>query len=80
MYMPVHKLKGEMLTCSKCGNQMSFDSIHKIDGSENFLDKTPFETGIPLLHIIGAKVGMETIYFEFSGDEKEVFDGLEEKI
>ena len=79
LYMPVHKLKGEMLTCPKCGNQMSFDSIHRITDEESFLDKTPFETGIPLLHIIGGKVGMETTYFEFSADEKEVFDGLEEK-
>lgn len=79
LFLPVHKLKGEMLTCPKCGNQMSFDSIHRINGEESFLDKTPFETGIPLLHIIGGKVGMETTYFEFSADEKEVFDGLEEK-
>ena len=79
LYMPVHKLKGEMLTCPKCGNQMSFDSIHKIIGDEDFLNKTPFETGIPLLHIIGGKIGLETTYFEFSADEKEVFEGLEVK-
>lgn len=76
IYTPVHKLKGEMLTCPKCGNQMSFDSIHRINGEEEFLDKTPFETGIPPLHIIGGKVGLNTTYFEFSADEKEVFKDL----
>ena len=79
IYTPVRRLKGEMLTCPKCGNQMSFDSIHRINEEETFLDKTPFETGIPLLHIIGGKAGTETIYFEFTADEKEVFDGLEDK-
>lgn len=79
MNMPVHKLKGSMLACPKCGNQMAFDSVHRIDGSESFLDKTPFETGIPLLHIIGGKVGLNTTYFEFSEDEKEIFEGLEKK-
>lgn len=79
LFLPVHKLKGEMLTCPDCGNQMSFDSIHRITGEEDFLDKTPFETGIPLLHIIGGKVGLETTYFEFSADEAEVFKGLEDK-
>ena len=79
LYLPVHKLTGEILTCPKCGNQMSFDSFHIIKGDEDFLNKTPYEIGIPLLHIIGGKVGINTTYYEFSGDEKEIFDGLEEE-
>lgn len=78
IYMPVHKLKGEMLTCPKCGNQMLFESIHSINGQEEFLDKTPYNIGIPLLHIIEGRVGMNTNYYEFTGDEPEVFEGLEE--
>ena len=77
LFTPVHKLKGEMLTCPDCGKQMRFDSLHRLDGSEDILDKTPYEIGIPLLHIIGGRVGMKTIYYEFSGDESEVFEGLE---
>ncbi len=76
LFTPVHKLKGNMLTCPKCGEQMSFESIHSIKGDEDFLDKTPFEIGIPLLHIIGGRVGMHTTYYEFSADEAEVFDKL----
>ena len=77
IYMPVHKLKGGMLTCPKCGSQMSFDSIHSIKGDENFLEKTPFDIGIPLLHIVGGRIGMNTNYYEFNGDKPEVFEGLE---
>lgn len=76
LFIPVHKLKGEMLTCPKCGNQMSFDSIHSIKGDEDFLDKTLFEIGIPLLHIVGGRVGMNTTYYEFTGDKTEIFEGL----
>lgn len=76
LYTPVHKLKGEMLICPKCGNQMSFDSFHSVNGTEEFLDKTLFEIGIPLLHIVGGRVGMNTTYYEFAGDEPEVFEEL----
>ena len=30
LFMPVHKLRGNMLTCPKCSQQMSFDSVHSI--------------------------------------------------
>ena len=76
LFTPVHKLKGNMLTCPKCGEQMSFDSVHSIKGDEDYLDKTPFEIGIPLLHIIGGRIGMNTTYYEFSADEAEVFENL----
>lgn len=76
LYTPVHKLRGEMLTCPQCGNQMTFESVHSVKGDESFLDKTPFEIGIPLLHIVGARVGMKTVYYEFSDDEAEVFKNL----
>ena len=76
IFSPVHKLKGHMLTCPQCGAQMTFDSIHSIRGEENFLDKTPYEIGIPLLHIVGGRVGMNTVYYEFTADEAEIFEGL----
>lgn len=76
LFTPVHKLKGHMLTCPKCGAQMTFDSIHSIKGEADFLDKTPYEIGIPPLHIVGGRVGMNTTYYEFTADEAEVFEGL----
>lgn len=76
LFTPVHKLKGHMLTCPKCGAQMTFDSIHSIKGEEDFLDMTPYEIGIPPLHIVGGRVGVNTTYYEFTADEAEVFEGL----
>ena len=76
LFTPVHKLRGEMLACPKCGTQMTFESIHSIKGDEDFLEKTPSEIGIPLLHIIGGRVGMNTDYYEFTSDEAEIFENL----
>ena len=74
LYLPVHKLKGHMLTCD-CGKQMSFQSIHTIKGDEPFLDMTAAQIGIPPLHIISGRAGTTLKYYEFSADQSTFFDG-----
>lgn len=76
LYSPVHKLKGESLVCPECGATMQFDTIHTIHGDEDFLDKTLYEIGIPPLHIICGRVGMNALYYEFTADKAEVFNDL----
>lgn len=76
LFMPVHKLRGSMLVCPECGSAMQFNSVHTIRGDENFLDKTLYDIGIPLMHIVCGRVGMNASYFEFTGDQAEVFSGL----
>ena len=73
---PVHKLKGEALVCPECGGTMRFDTVHSVKGSEDFADRTLYEIGIPLLHIVCGRVGLNATYYEFSADEAEVFDHL----
>lgn len=75
LFIPVHKLKGYMLTC-KCGKQMTFESKHSFNGSESYVNKTFSEIGIPPLHIISGRVGMNIKHYEFTGDEDSVFQGL----
>ena len=76
LFIPVHKLKGDMLTCPDCGNQMTFESFHSVKGDEDFLSKTPYDIGIPMLHIVSGRVGINSVYYEFTSDEAEVFKGL----
>lgn len=76
MFMPVHKLKGNMLTCPKCGKQMIFESKHSFNGSEDYLDMTLAEIGIPPLHIISGRAGMNIKHYEFTDDVDSVFQGL----
>ncbi len=76
VFMPVHKLRGVDLICPNCSNIMNFDTMHSINGSEEFLGKKASEIGIPPLDIIGGRVGLKMKYYEFSADEKSVFEGL----
>lgn len=76
LFTPVHKLRGKDLSCPKCGKQMGFDSIHSLYGTEEFLQKTPEQIGIPPLHIVAGRCGMEMRYYELSDDVKRVFERL----
>jgi adenylyltransferase/sulfurtransferase len=73
LFMPMHKLNAESITCPRCGNSMDFDSFHSLDGSESFLHKTVGEIGIPPLHIVSGRIGTESRQFEFTSDEGEIF-------
>ncbi len=73
---PVHKLKGEMLTCPKCGKQMQFESRHSFDGTEEYADLTFEKLGIPLLHIVSGREGMNIKHYEFTNDADYIFQGL----
>ena len=70
---------GKLPFCPHCGAQMTFDSFHSVNGTEPFLNKTIHEIGIPLLHIVGGRVGMHTTHYELTGDVPEVFEGLQEE-
>ena len=72
----IHSVNDLISATSDARRKMSFDSFHSINGTEEFLGKTLFEIGIPLLHIVGGRVGMNTTYYEFAGDESEVFEEL----
>lgn len=74
LYMPVHKLKREDIICPVCGCMMQFNTIHSVKGDEPFADKTLYDIGIPLFHVLCGRVGMNTTYYEFTADEKEIFD------
>lgn len=76
LFTPVHKLRGADIQCPACGKAMTFQSFHTLDGTEEFLDKTPSEIGLPPLHIVAGRCGMDMQYFEFSDDCEEVFKGL----
>jgi len=77
LLMPLHKMTSATLVCERCGQTMRFEMTHTIDGSEDFLGRTLFEIGTPLLHIVGARSGQSIRYYEFTGDADEVVRGPE---
>ena len=76
IYTTVNRLRGADIVCDECGKAMQFETVHTINGTEDFLDKTLFEIGIPLYHIIAARKGMNYKYYELSEDKEEVLGGL----
>lgn len=74
LFKQVAKLKAEDVTCEQCNKQMQFDTMHSVNGTEDFLGKTFKEIDIPRLHIIGGRVGVKMRYYEFSNDENSVFE------
>lgn len=76
LFTPVHRLRGRDILCPHCEKAMQFSSVHLLDGSEDFLDKTALEIGIPPLHIIAGRCGTEMRYYELTADTDKVFEGL----
>ena len=76
IYNTVNRLRGKDIVCEKCGKSMQFETVHTINGEEDFLDKKLYEIGIPLYHIIVVRKGMKYVYYELSKDKNEVLGGL----
>lgn len=76
IYNTVNRLRGKDIVCEKCGKSMQFETVHTINGEEDFLDKKLYEIGIPLYHIIAVRKGMKYVYYELSKDKNEVLGGL----
>ena len=55
---------------------MNFSTLHSLNGSETFLDKTVADIGIPPLHIVCGRIGSRARFFEFTADYDEIFAGL----
>lgn len=76
IFNTVNRLRGKDIVCEKCGKSMQFETIHTINGEEDFLEKKLYEIGIPLYHIIAVRKGMKYVYYELSKDKNEVLGGL----
>ena len=76
IFNTVNRLRGKDVVCEKCGKSMQFETVHTINGEEDFLGKKLYEIGIPLYHIIAVRKGMKYVYYELSKDKNEVLGGL----
>ena len=62
--------------CPVCGQHRTPEMYHTLDGNSDLLDCTLAELGVPLWDIIGARAGLQQIYFEMAGDRKLVLGSL----
>ncbi len=55
--------------CPNCGGHREMNMTHRINGDEDFLNRTLAEMDVPPLGIIRARSGNERIYLELTGDK-----------
>jgi molybdopterin/thiamine biosynthesis adenylyltransferase len=71
---PQGKVFVEDAICTSCEQAMIPETLHRITGTEDFLDSSLFELGIPPLHIVKATGDAGSKYFELTGDVESVLD------
>ena len=62
--------------CPQCGEHRTPEMYHTLDGSSDLLDHTLAELGVPLWDIIGARAGMQQVFFEMTGDRELILGPL----
>ncbi len=62
--------------CPSCGSTRNANTLHSIDGSEPFMDKTFADVGVPSFDIIVGRENMNQIFLEFDRDAPTVLGPL----
>lgn len=69
IFQRMARLYEESAVCPHCGAKREMNMTHRIDGTEDFIGRTPAEIDVPPLGIIRARNGSERVYYELTGDE-----------
>lgn len=72
LYQSLGKVRNAAATCPSCGCRREVVTAFTIDGSQDFMDKTFAEIGVPPFDIVWARNGGILIGYEFSGDANDV--------
>ena len=72
LFQSLGKVRNSAATCSGCGRRREAVTAFTIDGTQDFLDRTFAEIGIPPFDIVWARNGGTLIGYEFSGDAIDV--------
>lgn len=72
LYQSLGKVRNAAATCPACGRRREVVTAFTIDGSQDFMDKTFAEIGVPPFDIVWARNGGVLIGYEFSGDANDV--------
>lgn len=69
IFQRMARLYEEAAVCPNCGAKREMQMTHRIDGAEDFLDRTLAEVDVPPLGIVRARNGSERLYLELTGDK-----------
>ena len=72
IYQSLGRVRNSAAICPTCGLRREAVTIFTIDGTQDFLDRTFAEIGIPPFDIVWARNGSTLVGYEFSGDALDV--------
>ncbi len=76
VFASLGKVNEKRGACPTCGQMREPVLFHTIDGSEDFIDRTLGEIGVPPWDILAGRSGMQQRYYEFAGDRESVLGPL----
>lgn len=76
MHTNLGRVGEERGRCGQCGEHRTPRLFHTIDGSEDFLDRSVREIGVPSWDVLCGRSGFERRYYEFREDAAELLGEL----
>lgn len=70
VYKRMARLYDGAFVCPDCGGRREMRLTHRIEGGEDYLDRTLAGVDVPPLSIIRARKGREQLYLEITGDRE----------
>ena len=70
------KLSVKKAECPHCETMREPDLTHSLNGTEDYLDKTLAELGLPLYDIITGRAGWDMKHFLIAGDREEALGSI----
>jgi len=76
LYSSLGKVTESQGRCPDCGQHRTPQVYHTIDGTEEFLDRTLAQIGVPLWDIVAGRRGLDQQFYEFAGDAPDLLGPL----
>lgn len=72
IFQSLGKVRNSDAICPKCGRRREAVTAFTIDGTQDFMNRTFAEIGVPPFDIVWARNGATLVGYEFSGDAEDV--------
>ncbi len=72
LYQSLGRVRNSVAICPDCGRRREAMTAFTIDGTQDFLERTFAEIGVPPFDIVWARNGGRLVGYEFSGDAADV--------
>jgi len=79
VFRPLGSVPERAARCPACEQMRELRSLQSVDGSEDFLNRTLFEMGVPPFDYVAGREGLKQVAFELSGDAGAVLGPLHQK-